>query len=51
MWASAVQNLKWVKRRNELLESGVPAWERTVEAVLDIREYFELGRSEGWLGL
>jgi len=51
IWASAVQDLKWVKRRSELLESGIPAWERSAEVVVDIRDFFEMGRSEGWLGL
>merc|ERR1711881_707142 len=51
MWASAIHNLKWVKRRNEDLEAGVSAWEESSEVVQDVRELFELGRSEGWLGL
>jgi len=51
MWASAIHNLKWVKRRNEDLEAGVSAWEESSEVVQDVREFFELGRSEGWLGL
>jgi hypothetical protein len=51
MWASAVQNLKWVKRRRGVLESGVPAWEASADVIQDIREFFETGRNEGWLGL
>ncbi|KIW07002.1 uncharacterized protein PV09_01897 [Verruconis gallopava] len=51
MWAAAVQNLKWVKRRKENLSNGVPAWEKSSEVVEDIKEFFELGRSKGWLGL
>jgi hypothetical protein len=51
VWASAVQNIKWVKRRGKELKCGVPAWERSEEVVQDIREYFGLGRSEGWLRL
>lgn len=51
VWASGVQDLKWVKRREGGLGSGVPAWERSAEVVIDIREFCEVGRREGWLGL
>ena len=51
MWASAIHNLKWVKRRNDEVEAGVAAWEKSAEVIKDIREFFEAGRNEGWLGL
>jgi hypothetical protein len=51
MWASAIHDLKWVKRRSEPLDCCVTAWEKSMDVVRDVREFFEAGRDQGWLGL